>query len=91
MTFCEGGHFTIVPNVMKKIFGKDFGTRLYGILFIYTSLCSILMIVLQTEFLSDDPKSYDYFFYMNGGFSAISLILLVLFFNEDKYFKNQEY
>ena len=24
--FCEGGHFTLVPNVLKKIYGKEYGT-----------------------------------------------------------------
>ena len=45
MLLCEGGHFTLVPNVLKKIYG-DRATQLYGILFSYTGLCSVAMIIL---------------------------------------------
>lgn len=52
--FCEGGHFTLVPNVLKKIYG-DKGTALYGVCFSYTGVCAILIIILQTVLLTDDP------------------------------------
>lgn len=87
MTFCEGGHFTLVPNVLKKIYGKEYGTQLYGVLFTYTSITSVLMIVLQAELLTDQASSYDVFFYINGGLSCISLLILLIFFKEDKFFK----
>ena len=45
LLLCEGGHFTLVPNVLKKIFGEK-GTVLYGVMFIYTGICSILMVVM---------------------------------------------
>ena len=32
LLLCEGGHFTLAPNVLKKIYGSDQGTALYGIL-----------------------------------------------------------
>ena len=91
IAFCEGGHFTLVPNVTKKIYGKDYGTRLYGILFTYTSITSILMIVLQVEFLTSDPATYNVFFYLNGGMSAISFIVLLIFFDEKHYFDKETY
>ena len=46
MLFCEGGHFTLLPNVVKKIFG-DKATQLYGMMMTYTGVCSITMIILQ--------------------------------------------
>lgn len=52
MLFCEGGHFTLVPNVLKKIYG-DRGTALYGIAFSYTGICSILIVILQSCLLGD--------------------------------------
>ena len=79
----------MVPNVVKKIYGKDYGTQAYGIMFTYTSLASILMIILQTQFLSESASSFNLFFYLNGTFSGISLIILILFFREDKYFKEE--
>ena len=80
--FCEGGHFTMVPNVLKKIFGGDYGTALYGIAFSYTSLSAVLIIFLQGLLLNDNPQSYIYFYYMNGACSAFALILLFTLFNE---------
>ena len=47
---CEGGHFTLVPNILKKIYGNK-GTSLYGIAFSYTGICSLLIIVLQSSLL----------------------------------------
>ena len=54
MLFCEGGHFTLVPNVLKKIYGER-GTALYGIAFSYTGICSILIVILQSYLLGDKP------------------------------------
>jgi Na+/melibiose symporter-like transporter len=42
--FCEGGHFSMVPNVVKKIFGKE-STGLYGILYSYSGVCAIMLII----------------------------------------------
>ena len=44
--FCEGGHFTLLPNILRKIFGEQ-ATFLYGILFFYSGVSSVLMIILQ--------------------------------------------
>ena len=82
--FCEGGHFTLLPNVLKKIYGEK-GTQLYGILFSYTSLVSIILIVLQTYLLTDEARSYNVFFFTNGSLSVVSLFLLLFFFKEDKF------
>lgn len=45
--WCEGGHFTLVPNIFKIIFGKH-ATALYGIGFSYTGLNSIILLSLLT-------------------------------------------
>lgn len=50
---CEGGHFTLVPNILKKVYGGERGTALYGIMFSYTSIAAILMFILQIELLTD--------------------------------------
>ena len=42
MLFCEGAHFVLVPNVLKKIFGER-GTQLYGIAFSFNGLASIII------------------------------------------------
>ena len=41
--FCEGGHFTIVPNVLKQIFG-DKATQLYSFAFSYTGAMSLILL-----------------------------------------------
>ena len=84
MLLCEGGHFTIVPNVLKKIYGEK-GTTLYGIMFSYSGISSILLIISQTEFLTSSARSYDIFFYTCGGASVVSLAILLLFFKEEKF------
>ena len=42
--FCAGGHFVLAPNIMKQIYGKK-ATALYGILFSYTAVSSIIQII----------------------------------------------
>ena len=46
LLLCEGGHFTLAPNVLKKIYGSDQGTALYGILFSFSGCMSILIVIL---------------------------------------------
>ena len=82
---CEGGHFTLMPNVIKKIYGSENGTALYGIAFSFSGIASILIVVLQTTILTDDPSSYIYFFYATGACSVISLVLLFTLFTEEKF------
>lgn len=84
MLLCEGGHFTLVPNVLKKIYGEK-ATQLYGILFSYTGLCSVGLIILQDEFLGKDATTYDIFFYINGGMSVMALLILVFLFSEKQF------
>ena len=84
MLLCEGGHFTLVPNVLKKIYGER-GTALYGIAFSYTGICSIMIVVLQSYVLGTKSQSYDYFFYFNGAASCVSIILLFTVFSEKKF------
>jgi len=83
--FCEGGHFTIVPNVLKKIYGSENGTALYGIAFSYSGISAILIVILQTVLLTDDPDTYVYFFYANGACSVVSMLMLLTLFKEDKF------
>ena len=84
MLLCEGGHFTLVPNVLKKIYGQR-ATELYGFLFSYTGVCAISLIFLQDAFLGQTASSYDIFFYINGTISGVALVILLLFFHEKKF------
>jgi len=45
LIFCEGGHFTIMPNQLKALFGMQ-ATTLYGVLFSFASVDSVILIPL---------------------------------------------
>jgi len=79
--FCEGGHFTLVPNILKKIYG-DQATSLYGIMLTYTGLSALVMIALLETNLS---KDYLVFYLITAGSSFLALIILLFFFTEDKF------
>ena len=79
LIFCEGGHFTLLPNVMKKLYGQT-TTTLYGFAYSYTGVCSIIILILQNQLLNpDEASSYDAFFYACGAASCTSFILLFTF------------
>ena len=89
--FCEGGHFTLLPNVLKKIYGSDKGTALYGIAFSYTGLCAVLILFLQQYCLDvDSAKSFNTFFYICAALSTASIILLFTFFTEEQYTEEED-
>jgi hypothetical protein len=82
--FCEGGHFVLAPNILKKIFGSK-ATQLYGFFFSFAALCSVITIGLQDWFLEDTTKSYNEFFIFNTLLSSVSLFLLITLFSQAKY------
>mmetsp|Transcript_27698 Transcript_27698/g.36996 ORF Transcript_27698/g.36996 Transcript_27698/m.36996 type:complete len:92 (+) Transcript_27698:606-881(+) len=84
MLFCEGAHFVLVPNILKKLFGK-YGIVCYGFAITYTSVGNLFILLLQWALLSDTDESYDTFFYVNGALSVIALVILLTFFKEDKF------
>lgn len=86
--FCEGGHFSLLPNVLKKIFG-DQGTALYGIAFSYTGISAIMVLILQHYCLNvESEKSYNHFFIGTGVLSLLAAIILVTVFQENKFAAN---
>lgn len=76
--FCEGGHFTLVPNILKKIYGEQ-ATGLYGVAITFTGLTSLMMIPLLETALG---KDYIIFYLLTACFSTVSLIILTFFFTE---------
>ena len=74
---CEGGHFTLVPNILKKLFGRQ-ATSLYGIAFSYTGLTSLVMIGLLEAF----AENYLLFYAITALSSLSALILLHWKFRE---------
>ena len=43
--FCEGGHFTLVPAMYKKLFGDE-GVRVFGVGFSFIGIASLFQIAL---------------------------------------------
>jgi hypothetical protein len=79
--WCEGGHFTLVPNILKIIYG-DQATSLYGIMFTYTGVCGLLMLGLLSSRLGQE---YIIFWILTSVLSGISLLLLLLVFNQKRF------
>ena len=84
--FCEGGHFTLVPNVLKKIFA-DQATSLYGFVLTYTGLTSLVMIGLLETSLS---QNYLAFYLITAGASFVSLCILCFAFSEERFKYDRE-
>lgn len=83
--FCEGGHFTLLPNILRRIYGSK-ATQMYGWFGNYPSLCSIITIYMYKWFLiPGDVKSYNNFFIFNGVLSILALIILNTAFTQDQY------
>ena len=82
--FCEGAHFVLVPNILKKLFGK-YGITCYGFAITYTSVGNLLIVLLQGPLLDDSESSYNTFFYVNGALSVLALAILLLIFKEKKF------
>jgi hypothetical protein len=49
---CEGGHFSLAPNVVKKIFGSK-ATQLYGFFLSFASVANIFIFLMQKYLLVD--------------------------------------
>ena len=78
--FCEGGHFTLVPTICRKLYGKE-GSRIFGWAFSFIGIASLLMIgMLETFF---DVIGYDGFLLLFGGFGIGALLLLLFVFQEE--------
>jgi len=85
--FCEGGHFTLMPNILKQIFGAS-ATQLYGFAFSFTGFTSFAILGLQLGFLT--ASTYKYFFFAGSLTSCVSLIMLIFWFTDKKYVAETE-
>ena len=79
---CLGGHFTLLPNQFKNVFG-DQATRLYSICFSFSGISGICEIVIQLYVLTDNNLTL--FFYIYSLLAAVSLVLLVFWYDPTPY------
>lgn len=77
--FTEGGHFTLVPAIIQKLFGNE-GSRVFGWAFSFIGIASLVKIVMLELFF--EKVGFDGFLYGYGGFCVISLLILVVIFEE---------
>ena len=84
-TFCEGGIFVLMPNIIKRIYGSK-TTAMYGFIASFSAASSVITLFMYKWFLvPGEVSSYNMFFLFNGALSLISLILLLTVFSEKRY------
>ncbi len=84
MMFCEGGNFTLLPNIMNRIFGSK-AISVFGFFGSYISVVGLVQIALNDLFLENTLRSYLTFFFLNGLLSCGALVLLMFAFSEKLY------
>ena len=80
MLFTEGGHFTILPNAVRTIYGES-ATSIYGVIFSFTGTANLLILFLVKSDLGQD---YSKVFIISAVLSLIALVLLVFGFKEQR-------
>lgn len=80
--FAEGGHFTLLPNAFRTVFGKELASRVYGFAFTFTGVSSIIMILILKNVTEN---SYAFMFKLSAGLCVFALIILVCVFSEKPY------
>ena len=81
IVWAEGGHFSLVPTICAKLFGKH-APIVYGVAFSFGATPQILSSVMVRFFLKD--IGYESFYYLGTALSMIALVLLLFVFEEKK-------
>ena len=79
--FTVGGHFALFPNIIRQIYGKH-ATALYGWCFTSTGMASML---IEALILSPAGNRFILMFYITGGFTVISFIMLIFVFDSKRF------
>ena len=80
MLFTEGGHFTVMPNAMRTIYGES-ATAIYGIIFSFTGTANMLILFLVP---TDLGQNYGTVFKLSAVLCFIALILLIFCLREER-------
>ena len=79
--WCEGGHFSVLPNILNIIYGEH-ATYMYGGFFCFTAIDSFIDIgLLSTNFATE----YFWFYGFGSACSLVALIILLTMFNQEKF------
>lgn len=79
--FCEGGHFTLVPAMYKKLFGDE-GVRVFGVGFSFIGIASLFQIALFWTI--GHSVSQAGILYIFGAMCLAALLLLLFVFKEER-------
>ena len=74
----EGAHFVIIPSAIKSIFGQE-ADKIYSILFSYSGISALLMLVIVTTTFG---SNYESIFQFSSILSLTALIILTTVFKE---------
>ena len=77
----EGGHFTLVPAILKKLYGDE-GSRIFGWAFSFIGIASLIKIFTLKLFLKS--LGFDCFLIIYGVLCCLSFLILVFYFKEEK-------
>lgn len=80
---CLGGHFTLVPNECKRIFGPK-TTELYSYLYSYAGITGVTECVLQICVMN--ANNLRDFFFLYSGLACISLFMLIFVYKGNVYY-----
>jgi len=81
MLFTEGGHFTLMPNALRLIYGQESASTIYGVVFTFTGVANLLMLVIVP---STFGQSYIKVYHLTAVFSVVALVLLLTCFKEER-------
>lgn len=85
--FTEGGHFVLLPTVVKVLY-KDLATPLYSLLFTFTGLSNLLMILVVHTTMG---TNYNAMFKLMSVLSLAAFTILTTVFDETPPTSNKEY
>ena len=73
MLFTEGGHFTLIPNVLRLIYGPESAGPIHGAIFSFTGLSNLMMLFIVP---SNFGQNYIKVYYFTAFLSAFALTVL---------------
>lgn len=80
MVCTEGGHFTIMPNALRLIYGQG-ASAIYGVVFSFAGISNLMMLGIVS---SDFGQAYTKVYYLTAGLSLLAMQFLLFGFKEEQ-------
>eukprot|EP00347_Sterkiella_histriomuscorum_P003101 403365582 len=80
--WCEGGHYTLVPIIIAKLFGEQ-ATMVYAYAFSFGGFSQLISTALTLGLM--DILQIEGFYFLGAIFSGLSLIILIFVFQEKQF------